>query len=270
VRGKHSISERSLLQLAQKLNMEPNELREWAGLSKNGPLLPQLLGVLEWVHRVASQSLTRLTSGAICPCCSGELLQDSSQWWKNSNCSLGTNEIAFIERLLSVVMTGAVLCKWVASSKKQTDKVWQDFSQVWHCREHPVGSWLKLVTRSYGKTTFKDLYIALPQGNGADVFNYERLLKWSAGADLPPRDKVDLMVAPLLNKAELLAWYRLALHLALAMDFLAAASREPLPAGKERELIHARLRHLRQNIGLAYELREGISQLKPIKSDKAG
>jgi hypothetical protein len=234
IRGHNKPTAKTWESLMEAMNVSDEVLRKMANGQKDGPLIPELLAVFQMLEGMVVQLYAGITSVEVnCPHCGHNAMDDIELYWHRQSVTLEDSAYRFVERLLSAIV-GAHLIKdfFNSLSKKEPSDEWLP-SQLCHPDHHPIGNWLEIVRRSYGAESLLSLTMMHPFERKKGVqTSYERILKWSSGADpMPPEAAVNLIEnIPNTNASSIKNLLIVARTFALAIDVISATAKEEEPS----------------------------------------
>lgn len=260
LRQRHQPSTVTLQAMSQRIGVSTGEMATWVHGNKDGPLLPRLLELFALFENVPYRLAAHtLDTKVLCPGCQANILDDREIFWKAQEVVFGQPEYVFADRLLSAAIGASSLFQLLLGfSGHKTD--WAEFYALADPRRHPIGNWLAGIQNVRDLESLADMAIEMQQMNDeACQVPYERLRKWSAGADLMPVDVAKALSAAMGEQNRYLLPAYIARALAFVIDFLCAAAPTLAPERETiQKIVHERFVGLGQNfrIALAKQARE--------------
>lgn len=270
LRGKHKLSARSRIELAQRLGVNMEWLAQLDGHAPDGALWPELLALFQLVEALPMQlASTPLHQQVDCPHCKTNILDDVDRWWpKNAN-QLSPIAYRFAERLLKALL-GAGLIERVFRSDKHAQLSLTRLHALAHAAHHPIGNWLLEAQLALSCNSLAELEMKL-ELRGVS-FSHARLKKWSSGQDVMPLKAAQAIVNACAQAGPDMLGVRAARTLALLSDFIAASVPQDSSLSSRhriQEILSSRLAHLNNNMILGSKASEGKLTLRPAPPDAA-
>lgn len=261
VRGKHQPSPVTIQVMSQKFGVKPDQLTQLVHGKQDGPLAPKVLKLFSLIENIPYEFTSRtLDTEVHCPCCKNNILDDRDAFWVKQPVAINKAEYEFADRMLSATIGASFLeIALVNLGDKKID--WTNIYTLADQSKYPMSHWLLNVQASYGVSSLAELARKMQLMEYPECHvSYERLKKWSSGADLMP-----ISVAKALCKAsgqnhwDLVSFF-LARTLTFIIDFLVAAA----PVEPKRQVIQKivddRFVNLGNNLRIAWA--KGSKELK--------
>ena len=252
LRGRHQLSQKTLLSLSQRLNVAPEELVTWVHGQDDGPLAPKLLGFFALLETIPGAVTSEaLATAVLCNCCGGNMLDDRDVFWGRQPVLYCSAEYEFAERLLRATVGAVSIMRSIAGIVGETFS-WEELCSLAHPSKYPTSHWFELVQQHYHVSSLSELSVKMQLMSASECWvSYGRLKKWSSGQDLMP-----VVVAKALTKGtseptRLWLSFMLARAITFIIDFLCSATSTKPTRLQVQEIVYCRLNALVQNLRLA-------------------